>query len=132
MLFEFIGNGVPFGEQYEDSYKVYEAILHQELRFPSFVKSNSSARNLIMQLLNRSAAARGTPGTIKKHIWFRNLDFESLHTKQVKPTYIPKTASLNTTSTMIGSIEQICSRNEDLENVGAVKKQAPEGWDVDF
>ena len=37
VLFEFMCGGVPFGEEEEDPYNIYEAILSAPLRYPNYV-----------------------------------------------------------------------------------------------
>jgi serine/threonine protein kinase len=81
MIFEFIGNGVPFGEELEDPVQVYKAVLHSQLKFPSFLKESSLPCQLIKLLLNRNPGARGSPMDVKQHAWFRQLDWDALHNK---------------------------------------------------
>jgi cGMP-dependent protein kinase len=47
MLFEFLAGGCPFGEQENDPYKVYEAVLKAKLTFPSFLGTTFPAKKLI-------------------------------------------------------------------------------------
>jgi len=59
-LYEFMCGLVPFGEDCEDPYEVYQLISTQALQYPVYflVKQNKIAKKLIEQLLNRSADAR--------------------------------------------------------------------------
>jgi len=53
ITYEFICGGVPFGEEEEDPYEIYEKVLEHKLRYPSFVGKNFSAKVIIEQLLSR-------------------------------------------------------------------------------
>ena len=54
MLYEFLCGGVPFGEECEDPYAIYEKILEHKLKFPAFVGKNLIAKPIIQQMLSRS------------------------------------------------------------------------------
>jgi cGMP-dependent protein kinase len=45
-LYEFLCGGVPFAEDAEDPYDIYEEIIKRPLQFPNFVKSKYS-RNIM-------------------------------------------------------------------------------------
>jgi cGMP-dependent protein kinase len=47
ILFEFMCGGVPFGEEEEDPYAVYELILTAPIRYPPYVKKPFHARGII-------------------------------------------------------------------------------------
>ena len=46
-LYEFICGGVPFGEDEEDPYSIYEKILEYDLRYPLFVGKHFPAKPMI-------------------------------------------------------------------------------------
>jgi cGMP-dependent protein kinase len=54
-MYEFMCGLVPFGEECDDPYEVYQLISSQSLSYPNYFKDkkNKLARNLIEQLLNR-------------------------------------------------------------------------------
>ena len=134
MLFEFIGAGVPFGEGFEDSYAVYEAVIHQPLRFPKMVTANHPAKPIIMKLLSRNASQRGTADTLKKDVWFRGMDWEALSYHFVKPKYMPKHKQQDPRKVIKGTIESIMLRDEARDPIAPGKgvKPAPAGWDDEF
>lgn len=78
-LYEFMCGLVPFGEDCEDPYEVYQLISTQSLQYPVYflVKSNKISKKMIEQLLNRSADARlgGSYAALKAHPWFDTLDW---------------------------------------------------------
>lgn len=80
-LFEFMCGLVPFGEECEDPYEVYQMIANQPLNYPQYflTKENKLAKKMIEQLLNRSPDARlgGSYAALKAHPWFEQLDWVS-------------------------------------------------------
>lgn len=52
-LYEFMCGGVPFAEDAEDPYEIYEEIINKNLEFPSFLK-DKLAKNIMNQLLNKA------------------------------------------------------------------------------
>ena len=134
ILYEFIACGCPFGESLEDSYAVYDAVLHQQLRFPKSVPANHPARPVIMKLINRNASARGTATQLKKDKWFANIDWEALSYHFLKPKYKPKSKAINTKNCLKGTVEEVMLRAErnDPNTPGQSKKPSPAGWDKDF
>jgi cGMP-dependent protein kinase len=85
-LYEFMCGLVPFGEEAEDPYDIYEEIVRKDIKFPSYLKDRK-AKKLIDQLLNRTPEQRvppldqrdQRPTTIylglKCHSWFDNFDW---------------------------------------------------------
>ena len=69
---------VPFGEDAEDPFEVYELVQNAELKFPPYVK-DSKARDMMRVLLNKAPEARSSDGFagIKAHDWFSGLDWVS-------------------------------------------------------
>jgi cGMP-dependent protein kinase len=55
MLYEFMCGGVPFGEELEDSFKVYECVLTSKIIYPTSVRKIPQLTSLIDILLNRNA-----------------------------------------------------------------------------
>ena len=47
MIYEFICGGVPFGEEEEEPYAIYEKVLERKLVFPKFVGSTFRAKGII-------------------------------------------------------------------------------------
>jgi cGMP-dependent protein kinase len=58
MLYEFICGGVPFGEEEEDPYAIYEKVLERRLRFPNFLDANFPAKEILEVFLNKSPQMR--------------------------------------------------------------------------
>ena len=78
ILYELIACELPFGEGFEDSYAVYEAILKAPLKFTSMFSPNHPARHVISRLVNRIPVNRGTPTKLKKDPYFKDIDWDAL------------------------------------------------------
>lgn len=72
MLYEFVCGGLPFGEEEEEPYAIYERVLEHRLLFP---RGNLPSRALIEQLLSTNPVQRLAGGTerLKAHSWFAGL-----------------------------------------------------------
>lgn len=77
MLYEFLCGQVPFGEEEEDTYMIYEQVLHAPLTYPRMLNQYFAARNLIETLLNRNPSARIAGGIekVKNNRWFHGFDW---------------------------------------------------------
>lgn len=75
-LFEFICGYVPFAEQAENPYEIYEEIIKNKIRFPSFLK-DKNGKKIITQLLNKTPEARlgGSYANLKASPWFDGFDW---------------------------------------------------------
>lgn len=73
---------VPFGEECEDPYEVYQMVTSQKLSYPSYftVNENKLAKKMMEKLLNRNADARlgGSYAALKAHPWFENFNWVNL------------------------------------------------------
>jgi cGMP-dependent protein kinase len=79
-LYEFMCGMVPYGEECEDPYEVYQLILNQNnLSYPAYflTKENKVTKIFIEQLLNRVPDIRlgGTYASLKAHKWFDKFDW---------------------------------------------------------
>ncbi|EGR27973.1 protein kinase domain protein [Ichthyophthirius multifiliis] len=75
-LYEFLCGSLPFGEDMEDPYEIYEDIIKKKLQFNHYIKDQKS-KNLIQQLLNRQPQMRlgGSFNNLKQHQFFKNMDW---------------------------------------------------------
>ena len=75
-LFEFICGGLPFAENAEDPFDVYDEIMKRGLTFPSFIKDKKSKR-IISQMLNKNPEGRitGNYESLKAHQWFQSFNW---------------------------------------------------------
>ncbi|KAM3127123.1 hypothetical protein pb186bvf_020766 [Paramecium bursaria] len=87
-LFEFLCGGVPYGENVDDAYSIYEEIQQAKIQFPTFLQ-DFQAINLIKQLLNQEPYQRvgASFSQLKSHPWFTIDWYQMIQFKQneVKP-----------------------------------------------
>ena len=92
-LYEFMCGQVPFGEDCEDPFEVYQLLSSQPLQYPVYflTKENKIAKKMIEQLLHKSPDARlgGSFAALKAHQWFDSLDWDSLVEGHVTPPFVP-------------------------------------------
>lgn len=77
MLFEFVCGYLPFGEEAEDPFEIYQIILKTSVIFPGFFKDKNS-KKIIIQLLNKIPDARlggGSFAALKANSWFDKFDW---------------------------------------------------------
>ena len=75
-LFEFVCGYVPFADQAENPYEIYEEIIKNKIRFPGFLK-DKNGKKIIAQLLNKTPEARlgGSYANLKADPWFDGFDW---------------------------------------------------------
>ena len=92
-MYEFMCGLVPFGEECEDPYEVYQLISSQSLSYPNYFKDkkNKYARALIEQLLNRNPNSRtgGSFDALKANMWFGDFDWDKLAFMELEPPFVP-------------------------------------------
>ena len=81
---------VPFGEEVEDPYEIYEDIIKKDTTYPTYLK-DKKARKLMDLLLSKVPEIRlgGSYATLKSNAWFENFDWDKLLDKELKAPYIP-------------------------------------------
>jgi len=78
-LFEFMCGYLPFGDDAEGPYEIYDDIMRNELKFPDFIK-DKKAKKLMEQLLNHNPEMRsgGSFAALKNNPWFEGFDWQEL------------------------------------------------------
>ena len=92
LIFEMLCGIPPF--YCENNEKMYELIMHAELKFPKKIPMSDEAKDLLKKLLikkqnNRLGAQNGF-AEIRTHPFFSGFDFDSLLSKKLTPPFIPK------------------------------------------
>jgi len=91
LLFEMI-NGLPPFYVSDNEELMYEKILYAPLQIPDTFSND--AKDLISKLLERDPNLRlKDPNLIKKHPFFRSIDFEKLSRKEITPPFVPDVQS---------------------------------------
>ncbi|KAL4510050.1 hypothetical protein ABPG72_010243 [Tetrahymena utriculariae] len=101
-LYEFMCGYVPFGEEAEDPYEIYEEIIKKEINFPNYL-NDPMAKSLMEQLLSRVPEMRtgGSYSSLKSHQFFRNVDWIKLSDMNYQPPYQPSNQSYLTTEQVL-------------------------------
>jgi len=87
LLYEMLTGLPPFYSQ--DVQEMYRRIMTDKLTFPDFIQTD--ARSLLEQLLERDADKRLTePNLIKRHPFFKTINWEALYQKKIPPPFLPE------------------------------------------
>ena len=67
---------VPFGEEAEDPYEIYEEIITKPIKYPAYLK-DKKAKRIMDQLINKVSEVRlgGSFAALKAHQWFESFDW---------------------------------------------------------
>ncbi|CAG8433432.1 1776_t:CDS:10 [Diversispora eburnea] len=90
LIFEMLAGYPPFFD--DNPFGIYEKILAGKIQFPPHFDSN--AKDLIKRLLTadrskRLGNLRGGSEDVKKHKWFRGVDWQGLHDRRIQAPIIP-------------------------------------------
>lgn len=141
MLYELFCFNVPFGENEEDPYMIYEKVLQRKLVYPSFIESKFPPKALIEILLSKNPTMRNMGGaeSLKGHSWFAGLNWESLINKQISPGFKPVLPDvgpdLQKASRSKETLNEFIDRHDsdDLnDTVGRRQRNVPLNWDSEF
>lgn len=115
MLYEFVCGILPFGEDEEDPYMVYECVLNEVLEYPDYVTGKIKAASMIEQLLNRNPAMRsgGSMNRLKSHKWLKDINMEALLSREEPAPFKPTLPSLD--AEVARAFELKCSLKEKIE-----------------
>ena len=142
MLYEFLCYKVPFGNDEEDPYNVYEKVLQRKLGYPDFVDIRMPAKPLIEQLLSKNPVLRnnGSVENLKNHSWFVGLNWDVLLSKLItspyKPELIDLTDEINKAIKNNTNFENRIAKEESLndptDNPSRKLKNSSLNWDFEF
>uniref|UniRef100_A0A8C1R0J7 protein kinase C n=1 Tax=Cyprinus carpio TaxID=7962 RepID=A0A8C1R0J7_CYPCA len=90
LIFEMLVGESPFPG--DDEEEVFDSIVNDEVRYPRFL--STEAISVMRRLLRRNPERRLGAGErdaedVKKHLFFRNIDWDGLLAKKVKPPFVP-------------------------------------------
>ncbi|KAJ8276966.1 hypothetical protein GJAV_G00069890, partial [Gymnothorax javanicus] len=99
LIFEMLVGESPFPG--DDEEEVFDSIVNDEVRYPRFLSKESIS--LMRRLLRRNPEKRLGAGEqdaeeVKKHPFFRNIHWNNLLAKKVKPPFLPTIQSLRDVS----------------------------------
>ena len=140
MLYEFLFGLVPFGEDEDEPYAVYQKIQERKLEFPAWLDQKSKAKELVLRLLSKNPAKRlgGSIENLKAHPFFAGFEWDKLLLKEIKSPYIPQVKSLLELSNTIKSdktLQETILSVEDTEEIPQTRVKPykiRENWDEEF
>ncbi|OMJ87851.1 hypothetical protein SteCoe_10333 [Stentor coeruleus] len=141
MLYEFMCGGVPFGENEEDPYVIYEKVLERKLVYPGFVDPRLPAKPFIEQLLSKNPALRtgGSIDNLKGHPWLTSINWDTLLSKGIRPPFVPRVHDFDRDVRNAAkggkSYDEVILREEANDNIPPRSKKAKNvhvNWDEDF
>uniref|UniRef100_A0A8C7UUI0 Protein kinase N2a n=1 Tax=Oncorhynchus mykiss TaxID=8022 RepID=A0A8C7UUI0_ONCMY len=99
LVFEMLVGESPFPG--DDEEEVFDSIVNDEVRYPRFL--STEAISIMRRLLRRSPERRLGAGErdaeeVKKHLFFRNMDWNGILSKKVKPPFVPTIQNSNDVS----------------------------------
>uniref|UniRef100_A0A8C9ZLF7 protein kinase C n=1 Tax=Sander lucioperca TaxID=283035 RepID=A0A8C9ZLF7_SANLU len=99
LIFEMLVGESPFPG--DDEEEVFDSIVNDEVRYPRFL--STEAISIMRRLLRRSPERRLGAGErdaeeVKKHLFFRSMDWNGLLAKKVKPPFVPTIQGANDVS----------------------------------
>uniref|UniRef100_A0A3P8WPW2 protein kinase C n=1 Tax=Cynoglossus semilaevis TaxID=244447 RepID=A0A3P8WPW2_CYNSE len=99
LIFEMLVGESPFPG--DDEEEVFDSIVNDEVRYPRFL--STEAISIMRRLLRRSPERRLGAGErdaeeVKKHLFFKHIDWNGLLAKKVKPPFVPTIQGTNDVS----------------------------------
>ncbi|KAM3717486.1 Protein kinase C-like 1B [Dirofilaria immitis] len=96
LMYEMMAGQPPFEADNED--ELFEAILHEDVLYPIWL--SKEAVNILKELMTKNPMKRlgcmqsqGSEDAIRVHPFFRDIDWEALEARRVKPPFKPKIKS---------------------------------------
>ncbi|CAD8190962.1 unnamed protein product [Paramecium octaurelia] len=132
-MYEFMCGQVPYAEEAEDPYEIYEDIQKKQLSYPQFLKDRK-AKKFMEQLLNKTPELRlgGSYASLKANSWFDQFDWDKLYDKEMKAPYMPPQQKMPAT----GKDVQGTPIMKELQNLNAQvykkEKAKDPNWDQEY
>jgi len=87
LIFEMLTGLPPF--YCEDVQKMYSLKMKADLTIPEFIEPE--AADIIRKFLDKNPETRLTDiESIKKHVWFKDINWGKLYRKEIEPPYLPQ------------------------------------------
>lgn len=127
MVYEFVCGGVPFGEEDDDSYLIFEKILNGRVNYPFNVNPEKDIQSFIEQLLSKNPALRigGSFENLRKTAWLKEADWEGLIEKKYVAPYLADLPNLQ------WDINKAMGKKMMFQS-SLLERQNSKAWDADF
>ncbi|CAG9127920.1 unnamed protein product [Plutella xylostella] len=93
LLYEMLAGQPPFEADNED--ELFESILHDDVLYPVWLSNH--AVNILKGFMTKNPARRlgvlGGGGSIRQHPFFRDMDWDALHERRLRPPFRPRSKS---------------------------------------
>ena len=142
MLYEFLAGAVPFGDDEDEPYAIYEKIIARKLGYPPWIEAKMPVKKVIEQLLSKNPSMRlgGSVQNLKSNEWFTGLNWEKLLIKQIKAPFIPEnkdlTAEINDAlengKDLMETILKEESRDFFIKRITKTVPEFDDAWDAEF
>jgi cGMP-dependent protein kinase len=132
MIYEFMCGGVPFGEEDNDSYTIFEKILNGKVFYPPSATPAKEIQVFIEKLLSKNPALRigGSYENLRSQAWIKDMDWEGLIEKKFIAPYTPDLPNLQ------WDINKAVSKKTMLESFpvtqNLIERQNSKAWDSEF
>ncbi|CAD8186439.1 unnamed protein product [Paramecium pentaurelia] len=135
-LYEFMCGGVPYAEDADDPYEIYEEIQKKSLNYPPFMK-DKKAKKFIEQLLSKTPEVRlgGSYAALKANNWFDKFDWDKLMDKELKPPFIPKKTRMIQDKEIQSALANGKLASKEINQVGVTykkEKARDPNWDTNY
>nr|CAH69748.1 cGMP-dependent protein kinase 13-3 [Paramecium tetraurelia] len=135
-LFEFMCGGVPYAEDADDPYEIYEEIQKKSITFPPFMK-DKKAKKFIEQLLLKTPEARlgGGYASLKANSWFDKFDWDKLMDKELKAPFVPKKSRMIQEKDIQTALSNGKLASKEINQIGAPykkEKARDPNWDSNY
>jgi serine/threonine protein kinase len=112
LIYEMLAGYPPFYD--ENPFGIYQKILAGKIEFPRHFDVN--AKDLVKKLLladrtKRFGCLKAGADDIKKHKWFKGIDWVKVHAREMKPPFVPAFQALNDTSNFDRYPDSVEDRN---------------------
>ncbi|CAD8206083.1 unnamed protein product [Paramecium octaurelia] len=132
LIYEMLCGKTPFFS--ENRNQMFRNIVESELKFPSTLHITPECKSLLTSLLkkkpNERLGNKGDAEEIKKHPWFKRMDFQRLIAKEIQAPIIPDLQSATDLSNFNPQI--LDEKIEEGEPQGTTNTQALKKFDQEF
>lgn len=127
MIYEFVCGGVPFGEEDDDSYLIFEKILNGRVNYPLNVNPGKDIQSFIEQILSKNPALRigGSFENLKKNPWLKDADWEGLIEKKYEAPFLADLPNLQ------WDVNKAMEKKNIIDSQ-LLQRQNSKAWDADF
>jgi len=126
----------PFGNDLEDTFQIYNAILKQKLRFPKKKPISEDMKCMLKKILKKNPEARLGKNceSVRYQKWFANYPWDQLIEKKLEPPFYPSMKETNGEKDLNVSLYDLIQNNDinDLKELTNKMSSSFKNWDNIF